>query len=33
MTFAGVGSGSLIPLRVTHVYAAGTTASGLVGLW
>jgi hypothetical protein len=33
VTLAGVASGSLIPLRVTHVYAAGTSASGLVGLW
>jgi hypothetical protein len=30
---ANVGAGTLIPLRVTHVYAVGTTASQLVGLW
>jgi hypothetical protein len=33
VTLSNVGAGTLIPLRVTHVYAAGTSASGLVGLW
>lgn len=26
-------AGSLMPLRVTQVFATGTTATGIVGLW
>lgn len=33
VSFAGLPAGSLLPLRVVQVYATGTTATGLVGLW
>lgn len=33
ITFANVPAGSVIPLRVSRVYATGTTATGLVGLY
>jgi hypothetical protein len=33
VTLVNVASGSLIPLRVSHVHATGTTAADLVGLW
>lgn len=33
VTFAGVPDGSLIPMRVSQIYATGTTASDIVGLW
>jgi hypothetical protein len=33
VTLAGVPAGSLIPIRVTRVFATGTTASAIVGLW
>jgi hypothetical protein len=29
----GVQAGSLIPMRIERVHSAGTTATGLVGLW
>jgi hypothetical protein len=31
VTIPGVPSGSILPVRCTHVLASGTTASGLVG--
>lgn len=33
VTFAGVPGGSLIPLRLAQIYATGTSASDIVGLW
>jgi hypothetical protein len=33
VTLASVPGGSLIPLRVSQIYATGSTASDLVGLW
>jgi hypothetical protein len=33
VTLAAVPGGALIPLRVAQIYATGTTASDLVGLW
>jgi hypothetical protein len=33
VTLRGVAAGTLIPLRATHVLAAGTSATGIVGLW
>lgn len=32
VTLPGVGGGMIYPLRVSHVLATGTTATGLVGL-
>jgi hypothetical protein len=31
--FTNLQAGSVLPLRVVRVYATGTTATGLVGLW
>jgi hypothetical protein len=33
ITLADVPAGTLIPLRAIQVFAAGTTATALVGLW
>jgi len=33
ITLADVPAGTLIPLRATHVFASGTTATAIVGLW
>jgi len=33
VTFRGLQGGSLIPIRITMVKSAGTTATGLIGLW
>jgi hypothetical protein len=33
VTLHGVAGGSLLPLRVARVFATGTTATALVGLW
>jgi len=33
VTLAGVPAGSLLPLRLRQVFAAGTGATGLVGFW
>ena len=33
VTLTNLPSGTLIPLRVTHVLGTGTTATGIVGLW
>ena len=33
ITLANLASGSLIPIRATRVFATGTTATGLIGLW
>jgi hypothetical protein len=33
ITFVGVAAGSLLPIRVTRVYATGTTASSIVALY
>jgi hypothetical protein len=33
VTLENVPGGTLIPLRATRVFATGTTATGLVGLW
>lgn len=33
VSFASLPAGSLLPVRVVQVYASGTTASSLVGLW
>jgi hypothetical protein len=33
VTLRGVGSGSLLPLRLARVFATGTTATALVALW
>lgn len=32
LTLSNVTSGSLLPLRVTHVFATGTTAGAIAGL-
>lgn len=33
VTLAGVVPGSLIPIRAVQVFATGTTAAAIVGLW
>jgi hypothetical protein len=33
VTLQGVAAGSLLPLRIARVFATGTTATALVGLW
>jgi hypothetical protein len=33
VTLAGLAAGSLVPIRVVQVFATGTTATALVGLW
>lgn len=33
VTLSGVVAGTVIPVRVSRVYATGTTATNLVGLW
>lgn len=33
VTFTGVPGGSLLPLRVVQIFASGTSATELVGLW
>jgi hypothetical protein len=33
VTLANVPSGTLIPLRVTRIFATGTTATEILGLW
>lgn len=33
ITFTGVVGGTIIPIRIEKVYATGTTATGLVGLF
>lgn len=33
VTLADVPAGTLIPLRATHVFATGTSAGAIVGLW
>jgi hypothetical protein len=33
VTLKGLTQGSLIPIRAVQIYATGTTASALVGLW
>jgi hypothetical protein len=33
ISFQGVQSGTLLPVRVTRVNATGTTATGIVALW
>lgn len=33
VTFVAVPAGSFIPVQVTRVYAAGTTATSIVALW
>ena len=33
VTFRGVQAGSLLPIRIDQVKRAGTTATGLIGLW
>lgn len=33
VTFTNLPAGSLIPLRVVQVFATGTSATGLIGLW
>lgn len=33
VTFTGVPTGTILPLRVRRVYATGTTAGAIVGLW
>jgi hypothetical protein len=33
VSFANVPAGSMIPLRVTRVFATNTTASDILGLW
>ena len=32
-TFRGLQAGSMIPIRVDMIKSAGTTATGLIGLW
>ena len=32
-TFTGVAAGSILPVRVTRVWATGTTATNIVALW
>jgi len=33
VTLAGIVPGSLIPIRAVQVFATGTTATAIVGLW
>ena len=33
VSFIGVQAGSVLPIRVSRVNAAGTTATGIVALW
>lgn len=33
VTLRGVQAGTLLPLRVAQVFATGTTATAIVGLW
>ena len=33
IVFAGLGAGTLLPVRVQKVFATGTTATALVALW
>lgn len=33
VVFTGVPAGTLLPIRVTHVRATGTTATNMVALW
>jgi hypothetical protein len=33
VTFRGLQAGSLLPIRADMVKSAGTTATGLIGLW
>jgi hypothetical protein len=33
ITFGGVPSGSILPVRVTRVWSTGTDASNIVALW
>jgi hypothetical protein len=33
VTFSGLPAGMILPVRAKRVKAAGTTATGLVGLW
>ena len=33
VTLSGVVAGTVIPVRASRVYATGTTATNLVGLW
>jgi hypothetical protein len=33
LVFAGVTSGSLLPIRIQKVHSANTTAGGLIGLF
>jgi hypothetical protein len=33
VTLVDVPAGTLIPLRASHVYATGTNATAIVGLW
>lgn len=33
LALANVPSGALLPIRVTHVLATGTSAAGIVALW
>ena len=33
VTFVGLLAGSIIPIRVSRVWAAGTTATNLRGIW
>jgi hypothetical protein len=33
VTLSGLAAGSLVPIRAAQVFATGTTATALVGLW
>jgi len=33
VTFQALPTGAILPLRVSRIFATGTTASGLVALW
>jgi hypothetical protein len=33
VTLANVPTGALVPIRVTRLFATGTSASGVVGFW
>jgi hypothetical protein len=33
VTFVNIPQGAVLPLRVTQVFATGTTAANMVGLW
>ena len=33
VTFRGLQAGTLIPIRIDQIKRAGTTATGLIGLW